>query len=601
MAKVAVKRNGTGTDGGVVRLLEQRPTSAGGASRCRLANERRIRLSGGGDCPSIPRSLYAYVPRMTAMNTKDEIARRRTFAIISHPDAGKTTLTEKLLLYGGAIQLAGSVTARRQQRNTTSDWMELERQRGISVTSTVLQFDYRGACVNLLDTPGHRDFSEDTYRVLMAVDAVVMVIDAAKGIESQTRKLFEVCRMRGIPIFTFMNKLDRPARGPLELIDELEEVLALRVCAMNWPLGDGPDFQGVYDRETKQAHFFERMAHGAYRAPVTLHAIDDERVRLRMSTARYAQLVDELDVLDSAGEVFDLPAVRAGELSPVFFGSAINNFGVQLMLDQILGYAPAPQPRLSGTRWIAPHEAAFSGFIFKIQSNMDPKHRDQIAFLRVCSGCFTRDMRVTHSRTGEQVRLSSSHRIFSRDRETVDTAYPGDVIGLVGHSEFGIGDTLTEDPSIVYDELPQFAPECFATLHNPAPSEYKRFQAGVKHLLQEGALQTFQFVDAASMAPLLGAVGALQFDVFKYRMENEYGATARLDPTPFTVIRWLDESDPAAPPVTETMLPHGARLARDAAGRKAILFLSEWSLKYFADNSPKLHLLSLPPPIACDH
>jgi peptide chain release factor 3 len=531
------------------------------------------------------------------MTLKQEIARRRTFAIISHPDAGKTTLTEKLLLYGGAIQLAGSVTARKNQRATTSDWMELERQRGISVTSTVLQFEYRGACINLLDTPGHRDFSEDTYRVLMAVDAVIMVIDAAKGIESQTRKLFDVCRMRGIPIFTFMNKLDRPARSPLALIDELEDVLALRVCAMNWPLGDGPDFQGVYDRQSKQAHFFERMAHGAYRAPVALHAIDDERVQSRMPPDRHARLVDELDMLDAAGEAFDLPAVLAGDLTPVFFGSAVNNFGVQLMLDRILDDAPPPQPRFCGARRIAPEETAFSGFIFKIQSNMDPKHRDQIAFLRICSGQFKRDMRVTHTRTGEQVRLSSSHRIFSRDRETVDTAYPGDVIGLVGHSEFGIGDTLTEDPSIVYAEMPQFAPECFATLHNPVSAEYKRFQAGVKHLLQEGALQTFRFANAVPNVPLLGAVGALQFDVFRYRMENEYGASARLDPMPFTVIRWLATSAGTSPTVTESMLPHGARLAMDAADRPVILFLSDWSLKYFTDNHADVKLLTLPAPV----
>jgi peptide chain release factor 3 len=528
------------------------------------------------------------------VNAEQEISKRRTFAIISHPDAGKTTLTEKFLLYGGALQLAGSVTSRKKERSTASDWMELERQRGISVSSTVLQFEYRGACVNLLDTPGHRDFSEDTYRVLMAVDAVVMVIDAAKGIESQTRKLFEICRMRGIPIFTFMNKLDRPSLNALALIDELEEMLGLRVCAMNWPLGDGGEFQGVYDRQTKQAHFFERMEHGAYRAPVALHAITDPQVRERLPANIHDALIEELDVLDSAGEVFDLAAVRAGELSPVFFGSAINNFGVQLMLDQILDHAPPPQSRLSGSQVIAPNNPAFSGFIFKIQSNMDPRHRDQIAFMRICSGRFTRDMRVTHSRTGEYVRLSSSHRVFSRDRETVDTAYPGDVIGLVGHSEFGIGDTLTEDPAIVYDEMPQFAPECFASLYNPAPAEYKRFQAGVKHLLQEGALQSFRLADAAQNVPLLGAVGTLQFEVFKYRLENEYGATARLETAPYTMIRWVDESEGGDSVVADAMLPHGCRVAFDAAERKVILFHSKWSLNFFADQKPKVRLLELP-------
>ena len=526
-----------------------------------------------------------------------DITPRRTLAIISHPDAGKTTLTEKLLLYGGALQLAGSVTARKQQRTTTSDWMDLEKQRGISVTSTVLQFEYRDTCVNLLDTPGHRDFSEDTYRVLMAVDSVIMVIDAAKGIEAQTRKLFEICRMRGIPIFTFMNKLDRPARNALSLIDELEETLQLRVCAMNWPLGDGTFFQGVYDRHAKQAHFFDRVEHGAYRAPVSLHAISDPQVRERLPEHVYEPLIEELDMLDSAGDEFDLEAVRAGDLTPVFFGSAINNFGVQLMLDQILDYAPGPQSRLVGDRRIEPDNPAFSGFIFKIQSNMDPKHRDQIAFMRICSGCFTRDMRVTHSRTGEKVRLSSSHRMFSRDRETVDTAYPGDVIGLVGHSEFGIGDTLTEDPTIVYEEMPQFAPECFATLHNPTPSDYKRFRAGVKHLLQEGALQEFRFPDAVQNVPLLGAVGSLQFDVFKYRLENEYNAAARLDPTPFTMIKWIDESEGEVDLGPDIMLPHGCRLALDASQRKAVLFHSEWSMRVFVDRKPDIRLQDLPSPI----
>lgn len=528
------------------------------------------------------------------MSFEKEIARRRTIAIISHPDAGKTTLTEKLLLYGGVLQLAGSVTARKSQRSTTSDWMELEKQRGISVSSTVLQFEYRDCCVNLLDTPGHKDFSEDTYRVLMAVDAVIMVIDAAKGIESQTRKLFEICRMRGVPIFTFMNKLDRPSRDALTLIDELEQTLQLRVCAMNWPLGNGPDFQGVYDRQQKQAHFFERTRMGAYRAPVALHSVTDPQVRDRMPADVYDSLINELDVLDSAGEVFDLKEVQAGELSPVFFGSAINNFGVQLMLDAIIDYCPGPQPRHSGEQRIPVSHPHFSGFIFKIQSNMDPKHRDQIAFLRICSGRFTRDMRVHHSRTGEQVRLSSSHRVFAKERETVEIAYPGDVIGLVGHSGFGIGDTLTEDPAIVYDEMPQFAPECFSMLYNPVPSQYKRFQAGVSHLLQEGALQSFHFADQAQNNLLLGAVGVLQFEVFRYRLENEYGATARLEPAPYKIIRWVDESAGPSSVVTESMLPPSCRMMLDSSNRKVVLFDSEWIVKFFCERNPDVCLLNLP-------
>ncbi len=528
------------------------------------------------------------------MNIQQEIARRRTIAIISHPDAGKTTLTEKLLLYGGALQLAGSVTARKNQRATTSDWMELEKQRGISVTSTVLQFDYRDYCVNLLDTPGHKDFSEDTYRVLMAVDAVIMVIDAAKGIESQTRKLFEICRMRGIPIFTFMNKLDRPARNALTLLDELEQTLQLRVCAMNWPLGDGIDFKGVYDRHSKQLHFFERTVHGAYRAPVSVHSLSDAAVKERLPADLYEAFVNECDVLDSAGEAFDLAEVQAGDLSPVFFGSAVNNFGVQLLLDAIVDYAPEPRARQSGETEVQPADSRFSGFIFKIQSNMDPKHRDQIAFLRICSGCFTRDMRVMHSRTGAQIRLSSSHRLFAKERETVNTAYAGDVIGLVGHSEFGIGDTLSEDPAILYDELPQFAPEHFALLYNAVPSQYKRYQAGMRHLLQEGALQCFRFAGPSQNTPLLGAVGTLQFDVFKYRMESEYGATIRLETAPYTLIRWVDETGDDAVEVTEAMLPQACRMAFDASDRKVLLFESEWLMKFFLERHPKARLLALP-------
>ena len=527
------------------------------------------------------------------MNNQHEIASRRTFAIISHPDAGKTTLTEKFLLYGGAVQLAGSVTARRQQRASTSDWMELERQRGISVSSTVLQFDYRGYCVNLLDTPGHADFSEDTYRVLMAVDAVVMVIDAAKGIESRTRKLFEICRMRNLPIFTFMNKLDRPARDPLSLLDELEQTLQLHACAMNWPLGDGPHFQGVYDRQQRLAHFFERTPGGAFRAPVALHDIRDAQVRDRLPAATYHTLLEELEMLDQAGVPFDLAAVRAGDLTPVFFGSAINNFGVQLLLDSFLECAPGPQPRQSRTGPVAPEHPLFSGFIFKIQSNMNPKHRDQIAFMRVCSGRFTRDMQVKHARTGMTLRLSNSHKLFARERETVDVAFPGDIIGLVGHEEFGIGDTLTEDPSIEYHEIPRFAPECFAFLYNPSTAHYKRFRAGLAHLLQEGVVQSFELPDAAQRAVLLAAVGPLQFEVLQYRLETEYGAKSRLEPAPWTIIRWVD----TAAAVNADSLPSGCRLALDATGQTVVLFAADWQLNLFAERNPKLELHRLPPTV----
>jgi peptide chain release factor 3 len=521
-----------------------------------------------------------------------QISRRRTFAIISHPDAGKTTLTEKFLLYGGAVQLAGSVTARKNQRATTSDWMELERQRGISVSSTVLQFEYRGYCVNLLDTPGHKDFSEDTYRVLTAVDAAVMVIDAGKGIETQTRKLFEVCRQRGIPIFTFMNKMDRPARDPLSLLDELERVLGLAAYPVNWPLGDGPEFRGVFDRQARLVHFFERVPGGEYRAPVSVHGLADPVVREQLSSEVYQRTVDELAMLDGAGATFDQRAVLAGELTPVFFGSAVNNFGVQLLLDAFLELAPAPKPRSANGREIHPHDSAFSGFIFKIQANMDPKHRDRLAFVRICSGRFERDMTVHHTRTGKKVRLSSSHKLFGRERETVDEAYPGDVVGLVGHTDFRIGDTLAEDARLVYREIPRFTPECFAWLHSPSTAQFKRFREGLEQLLQEGVVQSFLLKDSAQRVPLLGAVGPLQFEVVQYRMQTEYGAESRLEHAPWKVIRWATPNNGGE--IDTTTLPTGARLAYDSAGQAVILFQEQWSCDFFAERNPRIRLSALP-------
>src|SRR5262247_1727338 len=414
-----------------------------------------------------------------------EASRRRTFAIISHPDAGKTTLTEKLLLYGGAVQLAGSVTARKHQRATTSDWMEMEKQRGISVSSTVLQFEYKDYVVNLLDTPGHRDFSEDTYRVLTAVDAAVMVIDAGKGIEPQTLKLFEVCRRRAVPIFTFMNKLDRPARSPLELIDELERVLGVSAFPLNWPLGDGPDFSGVYDRENQDVHLFERVSGGgAYRAPVHVRGIDDESISETLRTDVHRRVRDDLELLDSVGARFD---------------------------------------------------------IAEVQASMNPKHRDYVAFIRVVSGVFRRDMQVIHTRTGRKLRLSNSQRLFARERETVDEAFPGDIVGIVGNNDFLIGDTLSEEAGIVFSEMPRFAPESFAYLHNDTPAHFKRFRDGLTQLLKEGVVQSFDQPDALVKVPLLGAVGPLQFDVLQYRLESEYGAKSRMETAPWSQIRWVRE------------------------------------------------------------
>jgi peptide chain release factor 3 len=529
-----------------------------------------------------------------------EISKRRTFAIISHPDAGKTTLTEKLLLYGGALQLAGSVTSRKNQRATTSDWMELERKRGISVSSTVLQFDYNGYRVNLLDTPGHRDFSEDTYRVLTAVDAVVMVIDAGKGIESQTRKLFEVCRRRGVPIFTFINKLDRPTRDPLGLVDELESVLGIGAFPVNWPLGTGFSFKGIFDRQTKEVHLFERTSAGAYQAPVTITNLADPFVSERLDPGDHERVVEELEMLEMAGREFSPEGVLAGELTPVFFGSAANNFGVQLLLDNFLAQSAPPSPRRSVPKAgeegepaeIAPDYQAFSGFVFKIQANMDPKHRDRIAFVRVCSGRFERDMVVTHSQTGKKVRLSSSHKLFGQERETVDEAYAGDIVGLVGHSEFGIGDTLSEDGGILYNEIPRFPPECFAHLHNPNPSKFKQFRQGVDQLLQEGVIQVFHLRDSFQKIPLLAAVGPLQFEVVQYRLESEYGAPSRLEAAPWDRLKWLP-ADMTAEEVKALKLPTGCKIADDNENHPVVLFPSEWTLDYFKKQNPTVPLYDL--------
>jgi len=568
------------------------------------------------------------------VNITQEIQRRRTFAIISHPDAGKTTLTEKLLLYGGAVQLAGSVTARKNQRATTSDWMELEKKRGISISSTVLQFDYDGYRLNLLDTPGHKDFSEDTYRVLTAVDAVVMVIDSAKGIEPQTRKLFEVCRQRGVPIFTFMNKCDRPMKEPLALLDELERVLGIGAYPVNWPIGNGADFQGVYDRQTKTMHTFERVVGGKYRAPVSVGGLHDPAVRGNLSEADFNKTVEELEMLEHAGESFDEAAVLAGKTTPVFFGSGVNNFGVQLLLDGFLKHAPGPKGRNSANKvgqasslpsakgakeiesdtasashspgrqdacptFITPENPAFSAFVFKIQANMDPKHRDRIAFIRVCSGKFDRDMTVHHSRSEKKVRLSSSHKLFGNERETVDEAYPGDVIGLVGHDSFGIGDTLTTDPKILYKEIPRFTPEAFSYLHNPNTGKYKQFRQGLDQLLQEGVIQALYLRNSSVKTPLLAAVGPLQFEVVQFRLESEYGAESRLEAAPWSVVGWLP-TDIKEEELDALSLPTGARLAYDIGKNPVVLFQNEWSANYFGETNKNTPLSALPVQTAKD-
>ncbi|HSW38529.1 MAG TPA: peptide chain release factor 3 [Acidobacteriota bacterium] len=526
----------------------------------------------------------------------EEILKRRTFAIISHPDAGKTTLTEKFLLYGGALQLAGSVTARKRQRETASDWMELEKQRGISVSSTLLQFDYRGKRMNLLDTPGHRDFSEDTYRVLMAVDSVIMVIDTAKGIESQTRKLFEICRERKIPIFAFMNKMDRPGKAPLELIDELETVLKIHAYPVNWPLGSGNDFRGVYDRIQKQAHLYERVAGGAFKAPVSVRGATDPELEHELRGQAYSHAIEELEILDCAHEDFNPSSVLDGTMIPVYFGSAVNNFGIDLLLDGFLRHSPPPLPRQSNQGAVAMESSLFSGFVFKMQANMNPLHRDRIAFMRVCSGRFSRDMYAYLSRTGKKIRLSDSHTHFGQSREIVDEAYPGDIVGLVTRQDIRVGDTLSEDPSLVFDEIPRFAPEHFGFINNPTPAGYKPFRKGIEQLLSENIIQAFRLNSPTQQHRiLLGAVGMLQFDVLKYRLKSEYGADADIEIMPWKVLRWI-ESDLDDNQLTE-LLPYGAAVAGDESGRRALLFTSDWSLEHFEEKHRDRAILTHSPPV----
>ncbi|MDR1498010.1 MAG: peptide chain release factor 3 [Puniceicoccales bacterium] len=529
------------------------------------------------------------------MTTFEEIARRRTFAIISHPDAGKTTLTEKFLLYGGALNLAGAVKSRKNQQATTSDFMELEKQRGISVSSTVLQFEYRGRAINLLDTPGHRDFSEDTYRVLTAVDAAVMVLDSARGIQEQTLKLFQVCRRRGIPIFTFVNKCDRPGKNPIELLDEIEKTLDLQVFPVTWPIGEGTDFHGVYDRLLQRAHWFERVMGGARRAPVTIGALGDPAIREKIPASIYAQLCEDTELIDVAGARFSSDDVLAGKQTPVYFGSAIHNFGVQLLLDGFLEHAPPPRARLAGGREIKPDDAPFSAFIFKIQANMDPRHRDRLAFLRICSGKFTRDMQVTHCQSGKKVRLSFSHQLFGQERETAAEAWSGDILGVTGLPDFGIGDTLTEDATINFDAIPVFAPECFVFLHCADTNGFKRFRAGLEQLLQEKVVQRFMPADGGSV-PLLGAVGPLQFDVVAYRLQTEYNVVIRLENAPWSTIRWVSADVPLEK-FTDLFLG-GAKLVFDASQRLALLFQNEWNANYFAKENPDIPLYATPGDVA---
>ncbi len=531
----------------------------------------------------------------TQLQTELEIAveHRRNFAIISHPDAGKTTLTEKLLLYGGAIHEAGAVKARRDQRKATSDWMEMEKQRGISITSTVLQFEYQGFQVNLLDTPGHQDFSEDTYRTLAAADNAVMLIDAAKGLEPQTRKLFEVCKMRELPIFTFVNKLDRPGREPLELLDEIEQELGLQTYAVNWPIGTGDRFKGVFDRYQQQVHLFERRLHGSREATDTVMDLHDPRLKQILDKELFDQLHSDLELLDEVASELDLEAIHAGYMTPVFFGSAMTNFGVELFLHYFLEYALKPGNRNSNIGSIGPSYPEFSGFVFKLQANMDPKHRDRVAFIRVCTGKFEKDMTVSHARTGKTVRLSRPQKLFAQDRESIEEAYPGDVIGLNNPGVFAIGDTIyTGINKLEYEGIPCFSPELFSFLRNPNPSKFKQFQKGVKELQEEGAVQIMYSADESKRDPILAAVGQLQFEVVMFRMKNEYGVETTLEPLGYSVARWVLNGWDALDKVGRLF---NTVTIKDNWNRPVLLFKNEWNVNQLLEDHPSLKLSAIAP------
>ena len=524
----------------------------------------------------------------------DEVNKRRNFAIISHPDAGKTTLTEKLLLYGGAIQQAGAVKARGNQRKATSDWMELEKQRGISITSTVLQFEYEESVINLLDTPGHQDFSEDTYRTLAAADNAVMLEDAAKGLEPQTRKLFEVCKMRKIPIFTFINKMDRPGREPLTLLDEIESELGLATIPINWPIGSGDQFRGVIDRLTKEVILFDKAARGkqSYEKRIRL---DEHNLSNYLEENLFNNALEELEVLDEAGASFDKEKIYCGELTPVFFGSAMTNFGVRPFLDKFLNLAKKPSSRNSNNGNIEPTFNEFSGFVFKLQANMDPKHRDRVAFIRVCSGRFEKDMSVKHSRTGKVIRLSRPQKIFGKDREVVDDAYPGDVIGLNNPGMFSIGDTLYTGNHIEYEGIPCFSPEIFSWLRNPNPSAFKNFRKGVNELREEGAVQILYDIDESKRDPILAAVGQLQLEVVKHRLKNEYGVDSILESMPYQIARWVSEGWSS---LDELGRVFNCKIVKDCWNRPVILFKNEWNLNQFLEDQPKLNLNKVAPVVS---
>ena len=519
---------------------------------------------------------------LTRSELGPEVARRRTFAIISHPDAGKTTLTEKLLLYAGAIELAGAVRGR-NRRHATSDWMALEQERGISITAAALEFELQGRRMSLLDTPGHQDFSEDTYRALIAADSVVMVIDAAAGVETQTRKLFEVCRRHRLPILTFVNKFDRPARDPLELLDDIERTLGIAAAPVNWPVGNGDEFRGVYDIHRRHLLLYEREWQGQYRAPVDVADLDDPQAKAIIGESVYVRFRESLDVIGGAGTPYDAIEYLGGRQTPVFFGSALTNFGLEPFLRALVELAPAPLPRMSDVGPISPTDERFTGFVFKMQANMDPRHRDRVAFVRVCSGRFLKDMPVTNRRSEKAMRATRAYRFFWRERETITEAYAGDIIGLANPGQFAIGDTLYTGTPVRFPDVPRFAAEHFGRVRLQ-DQRYKQFDEGLKQLEEEGLMQIF-FMATARREPIVGVVGALQFDVIVSRLQSEYNVTAKVEPSGYAAARWVSDPSQSLP-----SLMGANALAMDRQGRRVVLFTSDWEVQYFERQHPNVAL-----------
>jgi peptide chain release factor 3 len=519
-----------------------------------------------------------------------EIARRKTFSIISHPDAGKTTLTEKLLLYGGAIQLAGAVRAKRARSYTVSDWMEIERERGISIVSSVLQFPYKGSLMNLVDTPGHADFSEDTYRALMATDAAVMLLDCAKGVELQTKKLFRVCKLRKMPIFTFVNKMDRPGREPFELVGEVEEVLGIGVYPITWPIHTSGRFRGVYHRLTKQVFLFEQVAHGAEMAPMSAHTLDTPELVEAIGEDAAIQLALDLDLLDAAGDALDPVRLAAGEVTPMYFGSALTNFGLPQFLDSFISMMPRPAARLSDAGPIEVDDARFSAFVFKIQANMDRAHRDRVAFLRICSGRYERGMKVKHVRLGREIRLANPTQFLAQERTIVEEGFAGDIVGVFDPGMFLIGDTLCTGSPIRFPPLPQFPPEYFARVAMIDPMKRKQLKKGLEQLAQEGTIQLFRPPEGREGESIVGAVGELQFEVVKGRLESEYAVDVRFDRLSYQLARWVTGEVPPLGELESNLYGYGAF---DVHGRPVVLFKGDWQLATCSKAFPNARFVEL--------